>query len=158
MRIGIGFDAHRLAEGLPLVLGGVIIPFHQGLRGWSDADVVVHAIMDAMLGAAALGDIGLHFPSGDPAFDGISSITLLERTRLILGEQGWRIVNIDATIVAERPLISPFIEQMRDNIGRALSVDKALVGMKATTSDGLGFTGRAEGIAAYSVALVEHNE
>ena len=158
MRVGIGFDAHRLVEGRPLVLGGVVIPFHQGLRGWSDADVVVHAIIDALLGAAALGDIGRHFPSGDPAYDGISSITLLERTRRILGEQGWRIANIDATIVAERPLISPFIDQMRYNIGRALSVDEGLVGMKATTSDGLGFAGRAEGIAAYSVALVEHSE
>jgi len=158
MRIGIGFDAHRLAEGRPLVLGGVLIPFPQGLQGWSDADVVVHAIIDALLGAAALGDIGRHFPSGDPAYDGISSIMLLERTRSMLGEQGWRIANIDATIVAERPLISPFINQMRHNISRALSVDAGRVGLKATTSDGLGFAGRAEGIAAYSVALVEHNE
>ncbi len=158
MRIGIGYDAHPLGTGRPLVLGGVEIPFDLGLQGWSDADVVVHAIIDALLGAAALGDIGRHFPSGDPAYQGISSITLLDRTGRMLGAQGWRVVNIDATIVAERPLIGPFIDQMRHNISRALSIDTGQVGLKATTSDGLGFAGRAEGIAAYSVALVERTE
>ncbi len=155
MRIGIGYDAHRLARGRPLVLGGVEIPFEQGLEGWSDADVVVHAIIDALLGAAALGDIGTHFPTNDPAYEGISSIVLLSRTRNLLKEQGWRISNIDATIIAERPLIHPFVDQMRQNISQALSISKSQVGIKATTTEGLGFTGREEGIAAYSVALLE---
>ena len=155
MRIGIGYDAHRLARGRPLVLGGVEIPFEQGLEGWSDADVVVHAIIDALLGAAALGDIGIHFPTNDPAYEGISSIVLLSRTRNLLKEQGWRISNIDATIIAERPLIHPFVDQMRQNISQALSISKSQVGIKATTTEGLGFTGREEGIAAYSVALLE---
>ena len=156
MRIGIGYDAHPLAAGRPRVLGGVSIPFDQGLQGWSDADVIVHAIIDALLGAAALGDIGRHFPSSDPAYQGISSIILLDRTGHMLAEHGWRVVNIDATIVAERPLVGPFTDQMRHNISRALSIDTGQVGLKATTSDGLGFAGRAEGIAAYAVALVEH--
>lgn len=155
MRIGIGYDAHRLARGRSLVLGGVEIPFEQGLEGWSDADVVVHAIIDALLGAAALGDIGTHFPANDPAYEGISSIVLLSRTRNLLREQGWRISNIDATIIAERPLIHPFVDQMRQNISQALSISKSQVGIKATTTEGLGFTGREEGIAAYSVALLE---
>ena len=155
MRIGIGYDAHRLARGRSLVLGGVEIPFEQGLEGWSDADVVVHAIIDALLGAAALGDIGTHFPTNDPAYEGISSIVLLSRTRNLLKEQGWRISNIDATIIAERPLIHPFVDQMRQNISQALSISKSQVGIKATTTEGLGFTGREEGIAAYSVALLE---
>ncbi len=155
MRIGIGYDAHRLTRGRPLVLGGVEIPFEQGLEGWSDADVVVHAIIDALLGAAALGDIGIHFPANDPAYEGISSIALLDRAGNLLREQGWRINNIDATIIAERPPIHPFVDQMRRNISRALYIDKSQVGIKATTTEGLGFTGREEGIAAYSVALLE---
>jgi len=155
MRIGIGYDAHRLTRGRPFVLGGVEIPFEQGLEGWSDADVVVHAIIDALLGAAALGDIGTHFPTNDPAYEGISSIVLLSRTRNLLKEQGWRISNIDATIIAERPLIHPFVDQMRQNISQALSISKSQVGIKATTTEGLGFTGREEGIAAYSAALLE---
>ena len=155
MRVGIGYDAHRLVEGRPLVLGGVEIPFEFGLEGWSDADVVVHSIIDALLGAAALGDIGRHFPSSDPSYRGMSSIVLLERTGRMLAERAWRIVNTDATIVAERPLIGPYIGQMRLNIGRALLIDAELVGLKATTSDGLGFTGRGQGIAAHSVALLE---
>ena len=155
MRIGIGYDAHRLARGRLFVLGGVEIPFDQGLEGWSDADVVVHAIIDALLGAAALGDIGIHFPANDPAYEGISSIVLLGHTRNLLREQGWRISNIDATIIAERPLIHPFVDQMRQNISQALSISKSQVGIKATTTEGLGFTGREEGVAAYSVALLE---
>jgi 2-C-methyl-D-erythritol 2,4-cyclodiphosphate synthase len=152
MRIGIGYDAHRLTEGRPLVLGGVEIPFEQGLEGWSDADVVVHAIIDALLGASALGDIGSHFPAGDPAYKGISSIVLLHRTGTLLREHGWRISNIDATIVAERPPIHPFIDQMRQNISQALSISKSQLGIKATTTEGLGFTGRGEGIATFAVA------
>jgi 2-C-methyl-D-erythritol 2,4-cyclodiphosphate synthase len=155
MRVGIGYDAHPLVKGRPLVLGGVEIPFDLGLEGWSDADVVVHSIIDALLGAAALGDIGRHFPSGDPSYQGISSIILLDRTGRMLAEHGWRIVNVDATIVAERPLVGPFIDQMRENIGRALLIDPGQVGLKATTSDGLGFIGRGQGIAAHSVALLE---
>ena len=155
MRIGIGYDAHRLTGGRPFILGGVEIPFEQGLEGWSDADVVVHAIIDALLGAAALGDIGIHFPANDPAYEGISSIVLLGHTRNLLREQGWCISNIDATIIAERPLIHPFVDQMRQNISQALSISKSQVGIKATTTEGLGFTGREEGVAAYSVALLE---
>ena len=155
MRIGIGYDAHRLTRGRPLVLGGVEIPFEQGLEGWSDADVVVHAIIDALLGATALGDIGSYFPANDPAYEGISSIVLLDRTRNLLGEHGWRISNIDATIVAERPLLHPFIDQMRQNISQALSISRSQVGIKATTTEGLGFTGREEGIATYAVALLD---
>ncbi len=155
MRVGIGYDTHPLIKGLPLVLGGVEIPFEKGLDGWSDADVVVHAVIDALLGAASLGDIGTHFPANDPKYQGISSIILLDRTGHVLKEQGWHIGNIDATIVAERPLLRPFIDPMRHNISQSLSIDKSQVSIKATTSEGLGFAGRAEGIAAYAVALVE---
>ena len=155
MRVGIGYDAHQLTTGRPLVLGGVEIPFEKGLEGWSDADVVVHAVMDALLGAAALGDIGNHFPPNDPSFKDISSITLLNRVGGLLKRQGWRIGNIDATIIAERPLLRPFITQMKQNISRALSINESEVGIKATTNEGLGFTGRQEGIAAYAVALLE---
>ena len=154
MRVGIGYDAHRLTTDRSLILGGVEIPFDKGLEGWSDADVVVHAIMDALLGAAALGDIGNHFPPNDPSFKDISSITLLNRVGGLLKRQGWRIGNIDATIIAERPLLRPFITQMKQNISRALSINQSEVGIKATTNEGLGFTGRQEGIAAYAVALL----
>ena len=155
MRVGIGYDAHRLTIGRRLILGGVEIPFDKGLEGWSDADVVVHAVMDALLGAAALGDIGSHFPPNDPTYKDISSITLLNRVGGLLKRQGWRIGNIDATIIAERPLLQPFITQMKQNISRALSINESQVGIKATTNEGLGFTGRQEGIAAYAVALLE---
>jgi len=155
MRVGIGYDAHRLTTDRSLILGGVEIPFDKGLEGWSDADVVVHAIMDALLGAAALGDIGNHFPPNDPSFKNISSITLLNRVGGLLKRQGWRIGNIDATIIAERPLLRPFITQMKQNISRALSINESEVGIKATTNEGLGFTGRQEGIATYAVALLE---
>jgi 2-C-methyl-D-erythritol 2,4-cyclodiphosphate synthase len=155
MRVGIGYDAHQLTTGRPLILGGVEISFEKGLKGWSDADVVVHAIMDALLGAAALGDIGNHFPSNDPAFKDISSIILLSRVGSLLRTHGWRIGNVDATIIAERPLLQPFISQMKQNIGQALSISERQVSVKATTNEGLGFTGREEGIAAYAVALVE---
>jgi 2-C-methyl-D-erythritol 2,4-cyclodiphosphate synthase len=155
MRVGIGYDAHRLTTDRSLILGGVEIPFDKGLEGWSDADVLVHAVMDALLGAAALGDIGNHFPPNDPSFKDISSITLLNRVGGLLKRQGWRIGNIDATIIAERPLLRPFITQMKQNISRALSINESEVGIKATTNEGLGFTGRQEGIAAYAVALLE---
>ncbi|MBM3156362.1 MAG: 2-C-methyl-D-erythritol 2,4-cyclodiphosphate synthase [Chloroflexi bacterium] len=155
MRVGIGYDAHRLTKGRALVLGGVKIPFEKGLQGWSDADVLLHAVMDALLGAAALGDIGVHFPPNDPAYKGISSLTLLGRVDAMLKAQGWRIGNIDATIIAERPLLKPFISQMKQNIGRTLSIEENQIGIKATTSEGMGFTGRGEGIAACAVALIE---
>ena len=157
MRIGIGYDTNRLSSGQSLVLGGVAIPFELGLEGWSDADVVVHAIIDALLGAAALGDIGSRFPPNDPAYKDIASINLLGRTGELISENGWHVNNIDATIIAERPLISPFIEQMKQNISQALSIDISQVSIKATTTEGLGFTGREEGIAALSVASVEES-
>jgi 2-C-methyl-D-erythritol 2,4-cyclodiphosphate synthase len=154
MRVGIGYDAHQMTKGRLLILGGVEIPFDKGLEGWSDADVLVHAIMDALLGAAALGDIGSCFPPNDPAYKGISSITLLNCVGGLLGAQGWRVGNIDATIIAERPFLQPFIAQMKQNISRALSISDSQVGIKATTNEGMGFTGREEGIAAYAVALL----
>jgi len=155
MRVGIGYDVHRLVRGRRLVLGGVEIPFDRGLEGWSDADAVVHAIIDALLGAAALGDIGTHFPPGDPAYRDISSIVLLSRAGDLLRAQGWRVRNIDATVIAERPLIHPFGEQMRQNVSQALSIAASQVSIKGKTTEGLGFTGREEGIAAIAVALVE---
>ncbi len=154
MRVGIGYDAHQLTTDRPFILGGVEIPFEKGLKGWSDADVVVHAIMDALLGAAALGDIGTHFPPNDPTYKDISSITLLNRVGGLLKTQSWRISNVDATIIAERPLLRPYISQMKQNIGQALSLSESQVGIKATTNEGLGFTGREEGVAAYAVVLI----
>jgi len=155
MRIGIGYDAHQLTPGRPLVLGGVKISFEKGLEGWSDADVLSHAIMDSLLGAAGLRDIGYHFPPNDPAYKDISSVTLLNRVADLLKSNGWRIGNIDATIIAERPLLRPFISQMKQNIALALSIGETQIGIKATTNEGMGFVGREEGIAAYSVALLE---
>ena len=158
MRVGIGYDAHSLAEGRPLILGGVSIPSDKGLEGWSDADVLVHAVIDAVLGAASLGDIGIYFPPDNPAYRGISSILLLSHTNDMITREGWRVGNVDATIVAERPLLHPFIDQMRHNISEALSVSRSQVGIKATTTEGLGFCGRGEGIAAYAVALLVEND
>ncbi|MEE8470737.1 MAG: 2-C-methyl-D-erythritol 2,4-cyclodiphosphate synthase [Dehalococcoidia bacterium] len=155
MRIGIGYDAHRLARGRLLVLGGVQIPSEEGLEGWSDADVVLHAVVDALFGAAALGDIGSHFPANDPAYKDISSLLLLGRAGDIVRREGWSIGNIDATIIAERPPLHPFADQMRQNISQALSISKSQVGIKATTTEGLGFPGREEGIAACAVVLIE---
>ena len=154
MRVGIGYDAHQLTTGRPFILGGVEIPFEKGLKGWSDADVVVHAIMDALLGAAALGDIGNHFPPNNPTYKDISSITLLNRVGGLLKTQSWRISNVDATIIAERPLLQPYISQMKQNISRALSIDESQVGIKATTNEGMGFIGREEGIAACAAVLI----
>ncbi|MEE8174833.1 MAG: 2-C-methyl-D-erythritol 2,4-cyclodiphosphate synthase [Dehalococcoidia bacterium] len=155
MRVGIGYDVHALAAGRKLIIGGAEIPWHRGLGGHSDADVLAHAIIDALLGAAALGDIGTHFPDTDAQYENISSLELLGRARELLREQGWHIGNIDATVLAQRPLFQPFIGQMRQNISRALAISESQVGIKATTGEGLGFAGREEGIAAWAVALVE---
>jgi 2-C-methyl-D-erythritol 2,4-cyclodiphosphate synthase len=155
MRIGIGFDAHPLAAGRKLVLGGVEIPFARGLEGWSDADVLTHAVMDALLGAAALGDIGAHFPPGQPEYEGISSLVLLDKVIEKLEEQGWRVGNIDATVVAEKPRLREYVDDMRQALGQVLGVSIDRVSVKASTSNGLGFTGRGDGIAAYAVALID---
>ena len=156
MRIGVGYDVHPLTAGRKLVLGGVDISFDKGLGGWSDADVLTHAVIDALLGAAALGDIGSHFPPGDPQYKGISSLVLLEKVNDKLAENGWRTGNIDATIVAEKPELKDFVDGMRRQLSRALSVDIGKVSVKATTTEGMGFAGRGEGIAACAVALIEN--
>jgi len=137
------------------VLGGVEIPFAQGLAGWSDADVLTHAVMDALLGAAALGDIGVHFPPGQPEYEGVSSLVLLDQVVEKLEEKGYRVGNVDATVVAERPRLREYIDDMRQALSQVLGVDIESVSVKASTSSGLGFTGRGEGIAAYAVALIE---
>lgn len=155
MRVGSGYDVHPLAPGRRLVLGGVEIPFDKGLSGHSDADVLTHAIMDALLGAAGLRDIGTHFSPDDPKYKDISSLILLGEVNKLLKVKGFKVGNIDAVVVAEQPKLSPFIEDMCGRIGRALGVDLEQVMVKATTTDGLGFAGRGEGIAAYAVALVE---
>ncbi len=155
MRVGIGYDVHRLVEGRRLVLGGVEISHEKGLSGWSDADVLVHAIADALLGAASLGDIGGHFPAGDPEYRDISSLTLLERVADMLAANNWRITNIDVSVAAERPKLKDHIEAMRRTLCRTLRLDVCDVSIKATTQEGLGFVGREEGIAAWAVALLE---
>ena len=153
-RVGIGFDSHPLVSGRKLVLGGVDIPFDRGLSGWSDADVVVHAVIDALCGAADLGDIGALFPSGDPEFNDISSLILLGRIRELLELKGYAVVNIDVTIIAHSPRLSSYLPDMRRNVGEALGVDSTRVTMKATTTNGLGFVGREEGMAAQAVVLL----
>ena len=155
MRIGMGYDVHRLSAGRKLIMGGVDIPYEKGLLGHSDADVLVHAIMDALLGAAALGDIGSHFPDTDPAYEGISSIRLLEHVGKLLSDHGYKIGNIDATIIAQKPKMRPHIDQMRENIANALKIRPDQFGVKATTEEGLGFTGSGEGISAHAVCLLE---
>ncbi|MDO8567234.1 MAG: 2-C-methyl-D-erythritol 2,4-cyclodiphosphate synthase, partial [Dehalococcoidales bacterium] len=155
LRIGNGYDVHALATGRKLVLGGIEIPSTKGLDGWSDADVLTHAIMDALLGAAALGDIGKFFPPGEPQYKGISSLKLLKTTTEKLAEKGWQVVNIDATVLAERPKLKDFIEPMRRQISQTIGIKPGQVNVKATTSERLGFVGREEGIAAYAVALIE---
>lgn len=154
-RVGTGYDVHRLVEGRPCILGGVEIPFEKGLLGHSDADVLLHAIMDALLGAAALGDIGRHFPDSDPAYAGISSLKLLEKVGDLLKEAGYRPVNIDATVICEKPKVAPHIEAMRENIAKTLDMDISAVNIKGTTTEQLGFTGRGEGIAAQAVSMIE---
>ena len=155
MRIGHGYDVHRLVEGRKLILGGVEIPFEKGLLGHSDADVLAHAVMDAVLGAAALGDIGQHFPDTDPAYAGADSLALARAVAAILKEQGWRIENIDATILCQRPKLAPHIPAMRANLAAAFGLETGAVSVKATTEEHLGFTGEGLGIAAHAVALIE---
>ena len=155
LRIGHGYDVHRLAEGRRLILGGVEIPHRTGLDGHSDADVLLHAIMDALLGAAALGDIGMLFPDADPAFEGASSLALLKEVGARLERAGYSVVNLDATVLAQRPKLAPYREAMRANIADALGLEVSQVSVKATTEEHLGFTGREEGIAAHAVAMIE---
>ena len=154
MRVGMGYDVHKLAEGRKLVLGGVEIPYEKGLLGHSDADVLVHAVMDALLGAAALGDIGKHFPDTDERYKGISSIILLKYVAELLDKEGYIIENIDATIVAQRPKMRPFIEQMEKNMAEALKIETEQINVKATTEEGLGFTGSGEGISSQAICLL----
>ena len=154
MRIGHGYDVHKLTEGRKLILGGVDIPYEKGLLGHSDADVLTHAIMDALLGAAALGDIGKLFPDNDPAYAGADSLVLLERVGERIAQAGYRVGNIDATILAQRPKLAPHIPQMRANLAHWLGLDVDQVSVKATTEEGLGFTGAEEGIAAHCVCLL----
>ena len=154
MRVGFGYDVHRLTEGRPLILGGVTVPNKLGLLGHSDADVLIHAVIDALLGAAALGDIGAHYPPTEAAYKDISSVILLERTAKTLKDSGYALSNIDATIVCESPKLSPYIPTMVDHLAKALRVGQGHINIKATTTEGLGFTGISEGIAAYAVALI----
>jgi 2-C-methyl-D-erythritol 2,4-cyclodiphosphate synthase len=155
VRVGIGYDVHPLAAGRRLVLGGVEIPHTLGLLGHSDADVLLHAVADALLGAAALGDIGVHFPPSDPQYKDASSLDLLARVREIVGAAGYRVGNVDVALVAEQPRVSPHVPLMRERIAAVLAVGTGQVSIKATTSEGLGFAGRGEGIAAWAVALLE---
>ncbi len=157
MRIGMGYDVHRLVENRPLILGGVRIPYEKGLLGHSDADVLVHAIMDALLGAAALGDIGQHFPDTDPAYEGADSLFLLKEVGSILKQHGYAVGNIDSTVIAQRPKLAPFREEMRKNIAGSLGIELSQVSVKATTEEGLGFTGTGEGISAQAIALLMEN-
>ena len=155
LRIGHGYDVHRLTEGRALILGGVEIPFEKGLLGHSDADVLLHAVMDALLGAAALGDIGKLFPDNDASYLNISSMRLLEKTAAVLAEKGWSVVNVDVTLIAQKPKIAPYILQMRENIAQKLNVEIEQVSVKGTTEEKLGFTGDGSGIACHAVCLIE---
>ena len=156
-RVGHGYDVHRLVEGRPLVLGGVRIKHKKGLLGHSDADVLVHAIMDALLGAAGLGDIGWHFPDSDVVYKDVSSIILLERVNMLLSSKGFQIHNIDSTIVAEKPKLSPYIGKMKEKISNVLDLPSCCINIKATTEEGLGFTGKKKGIAAHAVCIIERS-
>lgn len=155
VRIGHGYDVHRLTEGRRLILGGVEIPWEKGLLGHSDADVLTHAVMDALLGAAGLGDIGRHFPDTDPAYAGADSLKLLEHVVRLLRERDFTVGNVDTTVLAQRPKLAPHIPEMRDNLARTMGVEPGQVNVKATTEEGLGFTGSGEGMAAHAVALIE---
>lgn len=155
MRIGMGYDVHKLVHDRKLIIGGVEIPFEKGLLGHSDADVLIHAIMDSLLGAAALGDIGKHFPDNDNNFKGISSLVLLEKVYELLKDNNYKIINIDATIIAQKPKMAPHIEEMRKNIADALNIPINYINVKATTEEGLGFTGSGEGISSQSICLIE---
>ena len=154
MRIGHGYDVHKLVENRKLILGGVDIPYEKGLLGHSDADVLLHAISDSLLGALALGDIGKLFPDNDPQYKGADSLVLLQRVYEAVKEKGYEITNIDATVLAQRPKLRPYIDTMRENIAKALDVDVDLISVKATTEEGLGFTGKGEGIAAHCICLL----
>ena len=158
MRIGHGYDVHRLVEGRKLILGGVEIPYEKGLLGHSDADVLLHAVTDALLGAAALGDIGRHFPDTDPRYKGIDSRILLRHAVGLVREKGWRVENVDATVIAQKPKLAPYIDRMKENIAEDLGIAPDQVNVKATTEERLGFTGREEGIAAHAVCLIEKAE
>lgn len=155
MRIGMGYDVHRLAENRKMIIGGVEIPYEKGLLGHSDADVLLHAIMDALLGAAALGDIGKHFPDTDPVYEGISSMKLLEKVGQLLEDNRYVIENIDATIIAQKPKMRPYIDTMRENIAGALGIELSQVNVKATTEEGLGFTGAMEGISSQAICMLQ---
>ena len=155
LRVGHGYDVHRLVEGRALILGGVTVPFDRGLLGHSDAAVLTHAVMDALLGAAALGDIGKLFPDSDAAYAGADSIALLERVTALLREHGWQVGNVDATVVAQAPRLAPYIPEMRRRLAEAMGLDVDCVSVKATTEERLGFTGSGEGMAAHAVALIE---
>ena len=155
LRIGYGYDVHRLVPGRALVLGGVTVPFEKGLLGHSDADVLTHAVMDALLGAVALGDIGRHFPDTDPAYKGADSLVLLDHVMALLDQAGWQVGNVDATILAQKPKLAPYIDQMRDNLARRMKIAPEQVNVKATTEEKLGFTGAEQGIAAHAVCLLE---
>lgn len=154
-RVGHGYDVHRLVGGRKLILGGVEIPFDKGLLGHSDADVLTHAVMDALLGAAALGDIGQHFPDSDPDYAGADSLKLLDHVAALLKETGWKVGNVDSTILAQRPKLSPYISAMRENLASRLGTDISQISVKATTEEKLGFTGSGEGMAAHAVCLLE---
>ena len=158
MRVGMGYDVHKLVEGRDLILGGVKIPHTLGLLGHSDADVLLHAIMDALLGAAALGDIGKHFPDTDPQYKGISSIKLLEHVTKLIEEKGYIVENIDATIIAQKPKMAPHIPQMRANMAKAMGINESQLNIKATTEEKLGFTGREEGIASQAICLLNERK
>lgn len=155
VRVGHGYDVHRMAEGRKLILGGVEIPFLKGLDGHSDADVLLHALCDALLGSLSLGDIGTHFPDQDPQFKGISSLELLRRVRAMVEKKGFVVGNIDVTVVVQQPKLSEYISHMIENIAQTLEMDKGQINIKATTTEGLGFLGKGEGIAAHAVVLVE---
>ena len=154
MRVGMGYDVHKLVEGRDLIIGGVKIPYEKGLLGHSDADVLLHAITDAILGAAALGDIGKHFPDSDPKYKGADSLKLLASAKELLDQENYYIENVDATIIAQRPKMAPHIPMMRENVARVLGIDISQVKIKATTEEGLGFTGKGEGISAQAVSLI----
>ena len=155
MRVGMGYDVHKLTKDRDLILGGVKIPWEKGLLGHSDADVLIHAVMDALLGAAALGDIGKHFPDTDPAYKGISSVKLLSHVMELLKDNGFSVGNVDAVIIAQKPKMAPHIPQMKKNLAEAMGISENRVNIKATTEEGLGFTGREEGIASQAVCLLE---
>ncbi|EJP6474026.1 2-C-methyl-D-erythritol 2,4-cyclodiphosphate synthase [Clostridium botulinum] len=154
MRIGFGYDVHKLVENRPLIIGGITIPHNKGLLGHSDADVLVHSIMDALLGAAALGDIGKHFPDSDKNFKNISSLLLLSKVKSLINKEGYEIINIDCTIIAQKPKMLPYIEDMRKNICKCLNLNDKMLNIKATTEEGLGFTGKEEGISANAICLL----